>query len=308
MSGIKPNMDTRSAEAFLQQFLNKPVTDVRPIEQGEVSKVFSYSQHNEEFIIHFNSGREGFVRERYVHETFSPQGLPVPRVLEIGRANEELCFSIAEKVPGRTIISYPEAEIRRILPDLLHHFKNMNEVQLGETKGYGWIQPSGDGTHETWPDFLASFFREEQTGFWHNWYTLFTDTFLEKDVFQRLYDIMMELSTYSPQQRYLVHGDFHLGNMLTDGHCVTGIVDWEMAFYGDFVFDLATQHLWTPQLQIPEMVRSAWASEGRDIPHFEERLKCALLFKGVDGLRFYAKKGDRNAYDSVKAELLRLVD
>ncbi|MBP1966799.1 phosphotransferase family protein [Paenibacillus aceris] len=301
-------MDTRSAEAFLSQFLNSPVTDVRPIDQGEVSKVFSYNLLDEEFIIHFNSGREGFVREQYVHEKFSPQGIPVPRVVEIGRANEALCFSIAEKVPGRTIISYPEAEIKQILPDLVQQFTKMNEAKLGQTKGYGWIQPSGDGSHESWPEFLASFFREEQTGFWHGWYALFEESFLERDVFQRLYGIMMELSTYSPQQRYLVHGDFHLGNMLTDGHSVTGIVDWEMAFYGDFVFDLATQHLWTPQLQFPELVRSTWAVEGWDISYFEERLRCALLFKGIDGLRFYAKKGDRNAYDSVKTELLRLVD
>ncbi|WP_246294082.1 phosphotransferase family protein [Paenibacillus planticolens] len=298
-------MNTRSAQAFLQQILNSPVTDVRPIEQGEVSKVFSYKQQDDEFIIHFNSSCEGFVRERYVHDLFASQGIPVPRVLEIGRANEALYFSIAEKVPGRTIISYPEAEIKQILPDLVRQFTNMNEVQLGQTEGYGWIQPSGDGSHRSWPEFLASFFQEEQTGFWHGWYALFEDSFLEKDVFQRLYGMMMELSKYSPQQRYLVHGDFHLGNMLTDGHRVTGIVDWEMAFYGDFVFDLATQHLWTPQLQIPELVRSTWAAEGRDIPHFEERLRCALLFKGIDGLRFYAKKGDRNAYDSVKAELYR---
>lgn len=308
MAQIKPIMDTGTAQALLEQILHGPVADVQPIDQGEVSKVFSFTQHDKAFIVHFNSGSEGFVRERYVHETFSPQGLPIPRVLEIGRANEDLFYAIAEKVPGRTIISYPVEDIQRILPDLVEQFALINRLQLGETKGYGWVQPSGDGTHATWTDFLASFFLEEQIGFWEGWYALFETTFLERAVFQRLYDIMIELAHHSPEQRYLVHGDFHLGNMLTDGHKVTGIVDWEMAFYGDFVFDLASQHLWTPQLQIPAMVRSAWANRGHEIPHFEERLKCALLFKGIDGLRFYAKKDDRNAYESVKEDLLRLVE
>ncbi len=155
-------------------------------------------------------------------------------------------------------------------------------------------------------NFSSLFFLKEQSGFWEGWYSLFEHSFLERDVFEHLYAIMMDLAKCSPGERYLVHGDFHLGNMLTDGRTVTGIVDWEMAMYGDFVFDLATQHLWTPQLQIPQMVRDVWTSEGREIPKFEERLRCALLFKGLDGLRFYAKKGDRNAYGMVKkSELLR---
>ncbi|MDD9266404.1 phosphotransferase family protein [Paenibacillus sp. GCM10023248] len=307
MAPIKPIMDTATAQALLERILKSPVTDVQPIDQGEVSKVFSFRQQQQSFIVHFNSGSDGFVRERYIHATFSPQGVPAPRVREIGRANEDLCYAIADKVPGRTIISYPIEDIRRILPDVVEQFALINRLQLGGTKGYGWIQPSGDGSHDTWTDFLASFFLEKQTGFWEGWFALFETTFLEKKVFDRLYGVMMELAKHSPEQRYVVHGDFHLGNMLSDGNKVTGIVDWEMAFYGDFVFDLASQHLWTPQLQIPDMVRSAWADRGQEIPHFEDRLKCALLFKGIDGLRFYAKKDDRNAYESVKAELLRLV-
>ncbi|SDN69954.1 hygromycin-B 4-O-kinase [Paenibacillus sp. yr247] len=303
MIQFKPKMDLSTAEIFLQNVLNGPVSGVQPIEQGELSKVFSYSHQGKDFVIHFNSSREGFEKERYLHETFSSQGIPIPRILEIGRANE-LYFSIAEKASGRTIISYPETEIKQILPDLVEQFTKINQVRLGQTKGYGWIQPSGDGSYDSWLEFLISFFREEQSGFWNGWYALFEHSFLEQDVFQYIYDIMIDLSKCSPEKRYLVHGDFHLGNMLTNGRTITGIVDWEMAMYGDFVFDLATQHLWTPQLQFPQMVRGAWASEGHDIPKFEERLLCALLFKGLDGLRFFAKKGDRNAYDMVKSELL----
>ena len=46
---------------------------------------------------------------------------------------------------------------------------------------------------------------------------------------------MIDLASVSPQETYLVHGDFHLGNMLTDGSNITAVVDWEMALYGDFM-------------------------------------------------------------------------
>ncbi len=99
----------------MQKLLNGPVSRLHPIEGGELSKVFSYSHQDKEFVIHFNGSGEGFEKERYIHETFSSQGIPVPKVLEVGRAGE-LYFSIAEKAPGRSIVSCPQNEVKEILP------------------------------------------------------------------------------------------------------------------------------------------------------------------------------------------------
>lgn len=73
------------------------------------------------------------------------------------------------------------------------------------------------------------------------------------------------------------------------------------------MFDLAIMHLWAPKLRFPYAVRQAWEEKGRMIAHFEERLLCCMLFKGLDGLRFYAKKGDRPSYDFMKNHLLSLM-
>lgn len=305
MNSFKPNMDLGTAKEILQNILDSPVSTIYPIIHGEISKVFSFCHLGKEFVVHFNNVGEGFQKEKYVYETFASQGLPIPRIIQIGKVNQ-LFFSIAEKAPGRTIISYHEKDIKPILPDIVKQFIKINQVELGESYGYGWIQPSGNGIYDNWSDFITSCFQEEQTGFWHDWYKLFEQSFLEYDVFHYLYTHMMSLVNYSPKTRYLLHGDFHLGNMLTNGYTVTGIVDWEMAMYGDFMFDLAAQHIWTPHLDLPQMVRSAFDKEGHTIINFDERLLCALLFKGLDGLRFYAKKGDENAYNSVKSELLKL--
>ncbi len=119
---------------------------------------------------------------------------------------------------------------------------------------------------------------------------------------------MIELSTYSSSERYLVHGDFHLGNILADDRGITALIDWEMAMYGDFVFDLATFHLWTPSLQLPQYFLHYCKKKGVDIPNFEQRLRAALLCKSLDGLRFFAKKKDENAYLYMKKVLQKRLD
>jgi len=126
-------------------------------------------------------------------------------------------------------------------------------------------------------------------------------------VFDQTYAAMIDLAQYAPKERYLVHGDFHLGNMLSDKGRITAIVDWEMAMYGDFMFDAAVLHLWVPQIGFPQRLQEFWEREGEEIPHFEKRLLCYQLFKGLDGLRFYAKKDDKPSYDFMKSHLIQLL-
>jgi len=41
-----------------------------------------------------------------------------------------------------------------------------------------------------------------------------------------------------PARRTLVHGDFRMGNVMVDGHRVSGVLDWELTHIGDPVEDL----------------------------------------------------------------------
>ncbi len=43
----------------------------------------------------------------------------------------------------------------------------------------------------------------------------------------------------APIDPVLVHGDYRLGNLLIQGHSLTGVLDWELAHLGDFHEDLA---------------------------------------------------------------------
>lgn len=308
MKSFKPDMDTETAKQLLLQLESGDITDITPIEMGELSQVLRYRKGDQELVIHFKSDRAGLEKAKWIYDRFGRK-LPVPRIEATGTCGG-LYYSIAEKVPGKPVSSLEKEEKQaagRVISSLIERFGEMNRIRVGDTAGYGWISPSGEASFASWGDHLASVFKEEQEGFFAGWPALFEQGILERDFFEEMYGIMIELVRYAPQERYLVHGDFHHGNMLSDGRAITGIVDWELAMYGDFMFDVATFDLWSPGLHFPQRLREAWEKEGRVIPHFEKRLLCYKLFKCVDGLRFYAKKEDPSAYAYMKGVLLNLV-
>lgn len=67
-------------------------------------------------------------------------------------------------------------------------------------------------------------------------------------------------------------------------------------------------HLWTPYLDFPQKVRNLWLEAGSDIMYFEERLRCHMLFKAIDGLRFYAKQEAKSSYDYVREKVVTLLN
>lgn len=302
---FKTEIDVNTATQFLESVMGGSVSDVSAINEGELSKVFSYVYQDKAFVIRFNRQIDNYEVDQIVYDSLSTYGVLIPRPVRTGRAGE-LYYSIVERAGGQSIASFPDDVVKRVLPHLVDQFSKITEVSVADRAGYGLLLPSGEGAYESWSHFLVSFFRDNQPGFWEGWYSLFEQSFIEREVFDRYYALMMEYAKSSPEERYFVHGDFHLGNMITDGIAVTGIVDWGMVMYGDFMFDVATMHFWRPDLDFPGLVREAWDRHGRSIPHFDERLKCGLICKGLDGLRFFARKGDRGGYDFVNHQMTEL--
>jgi hygromycin-B 4-O-kinase len=305
MNSFKPEMSLQQAQEYLKYIEGNNISNVSAIEMGEISRVFSYMKDNRQFVIHFKSSRDSLDKSKYMYDHFSSKEVPIPKVISIGALNQ-LYYSITEKVLGQPVSSFKEKDMTGILDKVAKLFTNIADIKIDKTEGFGWISPYDSAACNTWIEYLTSFFSRESE-FYGDWTKLYEESFLERDLFEDIYSAMIKLAEYAPEEPYLVHGDFHLGNMLSDGNRITGIVDWEMAMYGDFILDLATIHFWSPHLQLPQRVLKAWEAEGRTIPHFEERLLCYQLFKGVDGLRFFAKKDSRSGYDYVKNKLMNLL-
>jgi len=110
---------------------------------------------------------------------------------------------------------------------------------------------------------------------------------------------MMKLIYYCEGRRYIVHGDFHFGNILCQDNKVTGIIDWGNVMYGDFVFDIATIHMQFPKYNMYKLFKDYYKEQGIVVENFEERFVCASLCKGLDALRFSAKLGRRESCEAI---------
>lgn len=306
MKSFKLYMNTNQAKEVLNRIFDETVGNVSPIEMGELSKVFSFIVKDQPYIVRFRNNNESLIKANYMYRTYGGQ-LLIPAVVKIGKI-DEIFFCISKKAKGKPISSCSDSEQTIILNDVARHFTNMSNIKVDLSQGYGWISPYGFASYKSWEEALASFFTEDQDGFYKDWTSLYKTSFLEKSLFEEGYLAMMQLAKYSPNTPHLVHGDFHLGNMIFNEKEVTGIVDWELAMYGDFMFDLAGLHFWAPHLEFPQKVRNLWLESGKDIMNFQERLHCHMLFKAVDGLRFYAKQEAKPSYDYIREKVVTLLN
>ncbi len=107
------------------------------------------------------------------------------------------------------------------------------------------------------------------------------------------------------EERHLLHCDLHSDNSLADGARITGIIDWGNASYGDPLYDVAWLGRVTP-LGTRLVDRALLDAQYGAAPRYRERLACYEIALGLDDLRYFAKNGERERYDAMRAVLLPL--
>jgi phosphotransferase family enzyme len=90
-----------------------------------------------------------------------------------------------------------------------------------------------------------------------------------RDSFSAFADALLDWHAASRWLGHIVHGDLWLGNVLFSGDSVTGIIDWEWAHQGGFLFADALQLLLMSYsvyrgAGIAETLRSVWTNAGKE--------------------------------------------
>jgi len=307
MTYEKLDIDIATAENVLERHWGSKVEELTAISGGNLSRVFVFNFEGKGYVIRFSDIKDAFARESFISRLLSTQGIPYPRCFAIGEFGH-LVYSISERMEGKVLADLPDDQKRGVQSDLVQLITRMNQVRLGPTKGFGWITSEGEGSHPTWGDYLKSFYKEDQTdNFWENWHELFRSSFLEKGVFEECYARLMHFAPYNAPHRYFVHNDCHAWNILSDGRTITGIIDGNCV-YGDFIIDLSIAEGAVPGHNAAQAFREYYEQSDIAVPDYKERLLGARYYKGLDGLRFYAKMGWRPQYDKLRDFLLALTD
>ena len=229
-----------------------------PHRDGELSKVFSYRKGDADYVIHFKDNEHSLHKVFKIYDMYGEQSLPIPRIHKVGRV-ENIHFSISDRVSGTPISALEPTQIRALIPDIVHQFMRIRQVHVADShEGYGWITRKARlSIVHGWTTSRLFSMRSKKASTMGG--TICMRTAFWKRVFEEIYQTMIERVRYSPPERYLVHGDFHLGNMLGENENVTGIVDWEMAMFGDFMLDVSVLHMWYPMLEFPSRSQKPWS-------------------------------------------------
>src|SRR5262249_44401792 len=152
-----------------------------------------------------------FAKDEYAARHFASATLPIPIVIARGM-NADTHFVISERAAGRTLDALSVAERQAHLPAILDTLDAIARADMRGTGGYGSWDATGTGEATTWHDYLATIIENTDTGFYRDWHALFRDSFLERNVYETIYRQMLRLAAFCPEERALIHNDFHFEN------------------------------------------------------------------------------------------------
>ncbi len=310
----RPNTAETSAgqaAAFLSEHLPSPATDVAFIGAGAWSRCFGFRQGDDDLVVRFGSHLEDFDKDQRA-AGFAREGLPVPRVLEVGRAFDGY-FAISTRVHGVPLESVDAATWRTIVPSLAAAMEAMRTLDPGPARGFGLWGADGDAAAESWSGYLleaASDAPERRT---HGWRKLIARSAVGEGTFLRGLGLLQDLDI-DDVPRSLVHADLINRNVLVGDGEITGIFDWGCSLYGDHLYELAWFEFWSPwypnldlSLLRAELERR-WAASGYLPKAREQRLMACYLHIGLDHLAYNAFIGDETNLIATAARMMSLVD
>lgn len=308
MPDLRPMVTTVQVLALLNQHFRAPILDLATVEGGQVARVFSFHVEEQEYIVRFNLDKmltSNFPKEAYLVRKLAVTSLPLAPILYVGRLGE-LHFAISRKMPGKMLQEHTPQEVQALLPQILDLLEMAHSVDTSETQGCGVFDDQGRGLDASWRASLLKIAEEEgERDYFGKWHWLFDETFLERNLFEDLYQRMKELLVSCPEERTLLLGGFTMRNLLAQDGKITAVLDLIDASYGDVVYDIVSLDFWWPPLGIREAFLADQRQRGRDLPFYAERLLCYECHHALGGLRFFAKSGNEKGYQMVREIIQR---
>jgi len=95
--------------------------------------------------------------------------------------------------------------------------------------------------------------------------------------------------------------------VFSDGKKITGIIDWELSKYGDFLYDVAWLSFWETEIDYAEIFFKHYQNIGVLVTNFRERLLCYRLHLGLSALKFLSDSHQKENYLWTKNRLFALL-
>jgi len=302
MSTPKPKIDHELVLTFLKSNFAPDVQSLTAIKEGETSQAFSFSSESGEFVIRVHSTKHGSDKDRYAHNHFSSQRIPIPRTFQIGQLEDKFYYWITEKAEGKIIAHFEKEEIRKLIPELIGVLDSIHGFDIGDTQFGDW-EVDGKASETSWKNYLLKLVKEFE-GYENK---SPESILLESEVVKKILARYKQLIDHCPNIRHLVHGDYGFNNLLSDGKRITGVIDWELSKYGDFLYDVAWLSFWETTLDYGDIFLKHYQERNISVANFHERILCYKLHVGLGALSFFSDSEREKSYKWAKERLLGLL-
>ncbi|WP_113618691.1 aminoglycoside phosphotransferase family protein [Chitinophaga flava] len=272
--------------------LGGEITHIEPVQDGEESFAFRVIISGKKYVLRANHHIHGFEKDDFVCRRFAGPALPIPEIEAIGVLDNGVAWCLSVLVPGVTLQDLPVAALPSVTGAVDGVMKAMAAAPLDGMSGFGPFNAQGHGRYTSWKAYLESIVNDPL----YNWQEAGKRVAMKRVV--PLQEQLLQSIAACPEKRQLVHGDFGSNNVLTDGHLVTGVIDWSEAMIGDSLYDMANIFFWRTWLDCMEYQARYFEA----FPLDKARLACYQMRIGLEQVYQTAIDG---ATDDLDWALLR---
>lgn len=286
--------------AFVRGAFAPDAAQFEPLNAGMFSRAYGFTSAAESrlmrYVARINAFEEDFAKDAFAFRHFASPALPIPRVARICRFDETRACCISERCAGA-----PPPAQNAPVDAILDALDAIHQIDATPFAGWGLTWANGVGRFPAWSHYILSLFNQK---FEMNWQRICAAPFWDARLFGACYEAMRRLLDFAPAQKWVLHGDFGLANLITHNGQVTGVLDWAEMRLGDCVADVAYLDYWdeTPQFAQRWLERALRA--GGVAPHFARRVACYKLNTALGGMVIASCLNDEAEYaqDAARAD------
>jgi len=244
----KPKPTLEQVESWLTGHHGREIEELEPVTGGFWSSAFFYRLGSDELVLRLGDTPDGFEIDAAAM-AFNRPGLPVPEVVETGRALG-VHFAVSRRHRGSFIEVASLEDADSVALALGSVLAGLRSVPSSSDAAVVWYEPPG--RHQmSWRDWLRSGLVDDPARRVSGWRAKLDTQPRVKALFQNCESRIEELLPSCPERRDLVHGDLLHQNVLIsdeDPSQVTAVFSWKCSVRGDFLFDVAWCTFWAAWL------------------------------------------------------------
>lgn len=298
----KLKIDINIVNILLKEKFDKNANLISEFSGNENTRAFLFISENTEYVIKIDFSINDFKKDDYAYKHFFKKEIIIPETITLGMFRTGIYYSISKRLEGIGLDKINKKSLNEILPRLGVVLKEIHLSDISKTSGYGLWNLNGVARYQSWKDYLLHI---KESGYF-DWVNLSNEGLLDMRIFEKSYNKIVDLSKYVSEERSLLHGDYGFNNVLIKRKNVSGVLDWALSKYGDFVYDIALLAFWEDNIDYGKLFKDNYKYY-KSLINYEERLTCYILHVGLSTLGFYAKWGNVNAYNTAKNRMLHFL-